>query len=84
MKKEPKVMQIAWRDTSGFPGWADAKDLEGKAYEPDYIQTVGYLLKKTKHKVVIATGYSCWNTYLGLLTIPKCSIIGIIELVRKE
>ena len=82
--KQLKLIEVTWRDTSARPGWCDDKDLEEKAYEADYIQTVGYLLKKTKHKVVLTTGHSCWNTYMEILTIPKCSIVGIIELVRKE
>ena len=82
--KDLKRIEVLWRDTSAKPGWCDNVDMEKKTREPDYICTIGYLLKKTRDKVVMTFGHSCWNTYMEILTIPRCSIVGITELVEKD
>ena len=82
--KDLTRIEVLWRDTSAKPGWCDGIDVEEKIKEPDYICTIGYLLKKTRHKIVMTTGHSCWSTYMEILTIPRCSVIGIVELVEKE
>jgi len=82
--KQLKRMEIVWRDTSSRKGWADDQDVEEKINEADYVMTLGYLIKKTKHKIILTTGHSCWGTYMDIVAIPKCSIIAMSELVIEE
>ena len=82
--KPLKPIEVVWRDSSSRPGWGSEKDVGEKAYEPDHVFTVGYLIKKTKHKLVLTLGSSCWGNYMDILTIPRCSVVTIKELVRKE
>jgi len=82
-KKNLKLIEVCWRDTAAKPGWCDDADIEGKVGELDYVFTVGYLLKKTRHKLIMTIGISTWDTYMEILTIPRCSVIEMIELVRK-
>ena len=79
MKKFRRV-EVLWRDTSGKNGWCDDLDVQEKLNEPDYVSTVGYLLEKTRDKLIIASGESCWGTYMNLLSIPRNCVIGMNEL----
>ena len=78
----PLVM-IAWVDTSTLAGWRQLSEFEGKII-PLACRSVGYLVKRTKEVVLIAS-HVAEGDDIGIsdpFVIPVCVIKGITVLKK--
>lgn len=76
-KKQPKVVAIQWLDAVAGAGWTDHAD----APEASVIYSVGFLVKKTRKEVTIATSVGAAdNEHNGSMTIPRGMIQSMVEL----
>ncbi|MCZ2099180.1 MAG: hypothetical protein LC121_23560 [Anaerolineae bacterium] len=74
-KKLPKVVAIVWLDAVAGAGWTD----HDEAPEAATIYTVGFLVKKTRKEVTIATSVGD-TEHNGSMTIPRGMIQSMVEL----
>jgi len=74
-KKLPKVVAIVWLDAVAGAGWTEHAD----AGEPHEVYSVGFLVKKTRTAVTIATSVS-HGEHNGSMTIPRGMIQSMVEL----
>jgi hypothetical protein len=74
-----KKVYVEWSDSNIYRGQFD-KD---ENFEYASMGTVGYLLKKTKHEIVVARDEVCttdMKEYRDIIVIPKVNISGIYKL----
>lgn len=69
--KGHKVVRVRWNDASSMSGWRDIQRTEPSA---DIIESIGILIKKNKHGVVLSTSISEWGNSVDPITIPKHAI----------
>lgn len=81
--KEGKKYEIKWNDTYGRKGWWTTEEIDENTPDAYLQESVGHLVKKTKHWLVIATHrnknreFSEWG---DINWIPVGTIIKIREL----
>jgi len=67
-----KKVYLKWRDSTSWNGWHNLPLTDYKIVE---IETIGFVIKETKNKIVIAHSISSENHVNGILAIPKGVII---------
>jgi len=70
-----KIVLVKWEDSASASGWTDEDDLA-----PAECETVGYLLKKNKDRVVVVQSTSDIAHYDNRFAIPRGCIKSIKEL----
>lgn len=77
-----KICLIEWIDSTEWTGW---KKLPLTESDPLFIKTVGFVLKQTKKKIVIAHSV-CFDAQnvLGALVIPKGAVKKITVIMGDE
>ena len=75
MGKRLKVYLVEWIDSTSETGWTHDHDLELST-----CKTVGYLIKKTKDKVVLVQSMSDSDSIDNKFAIPRKCITSITEL----
>ena len=75
-----KLIKVTWEDSRNpAAGWRFLKGLETPGI--CLCVTVGYLVKKTKKKLVLAQSLTRDNQVNGLTTIPRRCVIESVDLV---
>jgi hypothetical protein len=64
---------IRWVDSVGSEGWEDIADGRDLAVEP--VDSVGFVIKETADRVVMAQGVTKDGSSFHRLAIPKCCIL---------
>ncbi len=67
-----KSVYIMWNDSTSWAGW---QKLPLKDEKMSKIETIGFVIKETKKKIIIAHSISDIGNAIGVLAIPKGSII---------
>ncbi len=71
-----KLVEVRWDDSYGIGGWQDNRDLRHFVRQSHLIRTVGYVIHKSKKKIVVAanisihSGSSCGH----LMAIPMSQV----------
>ena len=76
-----KIAKVTWMDIAGHSSWR--KEEEARGSEPIPITSVGFLIHKTRCKVVLALNYDHGGQVADTLTIPRHNITGI-EIIGKS
>jgi hypothetical protein len=74
---------VEWSDSNMYRGQFD----KSEAFEIACMGTVGYLLKKTRHEVIVARDEvvtSEITEYRDVIVIPKVNVTGIYRLQQKR
>lgn len=72
---------VRWVDSANFMGWVDIHD-KRKLCE---IVTVGFLVRETKKRIVIASCIDEENDMMaGATTIPRCSITSLLHFPAED
>lgn len=86
--KKIERVEVTWVDSHRFPGLGNIGEKTDYA-ENAYItcKSTGYLLKKTKKRVILCQSMSFWNKELidnvdSILLIPMCTVKKIDYLER--
>lgn len=84
-QKYPLVM-VKWLDSQGGSHWEFEKDLNPD-YELPVVKTYGVVVRDTRDWILIASSFMAQelplsNQLHSTMTIPKCSILSIINLVE--
>lgn len=75
--KLPKIVAIHWLDAVAGAGWTE----HDEAPEPSTIYSVGFLVKKTRSAVTIATSVGATDSeHNGSMTVPRGMIIKMVDL----
>ena len=71
--KHSRRIEVEWTDSSSpdRDRWLDLNDYDPS---PTHNSTCGYLMRETKHYVVIASSICDQRLVAGLITIPKFAI----------
>lgn len=74
-----KIVEVHWNDANGYSKWSSLKDYLNHTTAP--CKTVGYLLRKSKHEIVLAFTQSSANDgdINGAMAIP----MGFITKIRR-
>ena len=80
MKKDKRV-QVNWCDSTSRGRWVESGIAQG--YRAASIRTVGLLVKRTKHEVVVALNIDEDGDVSDVITIPRGCIRSITELRDK-
>lgn len=76
-RKSPKIVAIHWLDAVAAAGWTD----HSEAPEAATIYSVGFLVKRTRTAVTIATSVGGEdNEHNGSMTIPRGMIVKMTEI----
>lgn len=68
-----KIMIVEWDDPAGFLGWVNKKEAGSK--KPGRVVSVGFLVKETKKKIVLAgDSMDGGKEFNGINVIPKKAI----------
>jgi hypothetical protein len=67
-----KIVYLKWVDSTSWEGWKNLPLTDSKMCE---IETIGYVIKETKKKIVIAHSISNANHTNGILSIPKGALL---------
>lgn len=73
-KSPPKIVAVVWLDAVANSGWTD----HDEAPEPVEIHSVGWLVRRTKTGITIATSIG-GSEHNGSMTIPRGMIRSIVE-----
>jgi len=68
-----KLYWVKWVDATMSSGWMPAKDYE---VVPNYIESVGWVIKETKDYICLALSWSTLNQIADVMEIPKRWIKG--------
>ena len=85
MKTNYKKVYIEWVDSARNNDWNtfDETDLE-KSFKPVECETIGWLIQETDTYIVVtqSIGYEP-EQFCGTMTIPKCSIKKMVDMLRE-
>lgn len=70
-----KIVEVVWNDSTSTQGWDSTPDMELCS-----CKTVGYLIQKTKGKVILAQSLGDGMPYYNKFAIPRGCIVSITEL----
>ena len=76
--KNHKKVQVSWCDSTSRGRWVESSI--AKDYKVAEIRTVGLLVEKTKHEVVVALNTDEDGDVSDVITIPRGCIRSITEL----
>jgi hypothetical protein len=74
---ELKPVKVTWIDSIISSRWDTIEDFSSKSIKCMYIESIGYLAKKTKYSVIIAQSYDGNGNFSNYSEIPRCAIIKI-------
>ena len=80
MTKARKVLCVKWADSSGRGRWVTEK--LAREYEPELITSVGLLVHRTRHKIILAISCDKDNDIADTLTRPRGCVKDITELAK--
>lgn len=72
-----KPVKIIWIDSQISSSWQNLREFSSKKIKDLYIESTGYLIKKTKYSIIIAQSQDRNNNFSNLSEIPRCSIVRI-------
>lgn len=78
----PRPVVVEWIDSAHIsPGdWVDAGD--ARSVTPCGVVTAGWLIARTKHRVVLAQSIGEGGDLTGVFVIPACNVRAIRKLRR--
>ena len=85
MKTGLKKVYVEWVDSARNNDWNTVDEINFKtSFRPIEVETVGWLIHETDDYIVVAQsiGYEP-EQFCGTMTIPKCSIKKIVDMLRE-
>ena len=84
MQKQRKIVLVKWNDSCARSGWKNEEMV--KDYETASILSVGFQIKRTKQKIVLAISHETGkdnDDVADTVTIPM-GCVKAVETIRKE
>ena len=78
--KYPPLVEVLWADATGIQGWFESGDWDARTYV--IARTQGYMLKKNRKMVTLATHVRDDNIVGDIFIIPKRCILHIETLAK--
>lgn len=75
------MLLVIWHDAYSTYGWRRPSEVEGQTME---VHSLGWFIRKTKTKLVIAMSRSSNGDYAEYLTIPKSWITKTLIVSRRR
>ena len=83
VKMKPIPVEVDWVDSYALTGWCTEKDVEST--HADNCLSVGYMVRKDRKEVVLASGQSVDSeNRQHLIAIPRCCVKSIRKLVQEN
>jgi hypothetical protein len=73
------IVLVVWDDATEIDGWSEGDD----EIKPCLVQSVGYLVRKTKHHIVLAQDIAPDGMQCGRGQIPR-GMVKNIEVLKKK